>query len=253
VFGNINSINYTKNSFSNIQRYDETQTSPTMSKYPPVNFRGDVDLSAYEVSKLFKQKYNIESDFGGNSKLANFVMTAFDNIDKNFASLKNARLKIVYDYSIFENIKKGVNPDGSVKELCPAVMDSKETKDGTLFLNPKFDWVNIEERIKNNFTKGNLAYDKPEGLIYHELAHYFHAKSDWGGYKSACKQTPFLHEKIIMESEVSKLAASDFGEFVAEVFAAKMLGKEFSENIKNIYNKFAYYGPKIFQPKVRFI
>ncbi|OGI00378.1 MAG: hypothetical protein A2104_00725 [Candidatus Melainabacteria bacterium GWF2_32_7] len=219
--------------------------SPQLLKayFLPVSFGKTSQLSVEKAKAYIKKEFNIDADFGDNLKLANLVATGLKNLEKQKIPLKNSGLRIAYDYSVFEHRPKPLEKDGSPREVEPALMITGEN---VLYFNPKFDWNNLENRIEKNFKKGNLAYSDPVGLIYHEIGHFLHYKSNSGKYKAADQEIPSDTQKDIIQEQVSKLAVKDFGEFVAEIFAGTMLGKTYSPEIQEIYKDWAYYGPDIF-------
>ncbi|MCR4880816.1 MAG: hypothetical protein K6A44_02550 [bacterium] len=103
----------------------------------------------------------------------------------------------------------------------------------------------LPDFIKNMGIKPN-ATDTAEGVVFHEIGHYLHAKS------------PNAHEvwKTMTAGEFDFSLAREVGcyaingdefnagrEFVAEVFAGLMSGKQYSKRVMKIYN--ALNGPQI--------
>ena len=212
----------------------------------PLNLYKKKASSNADAVNYLKNNFNIEADFGNNTKLASLVVKAFRNVNNILhGSLENTELKIVSDYSVFKNRPKGKYPDGTVKETEPALLITAGNK-STLCFNPDCDWDNVEQRVQDNFEKGNLAYKEPIGLVYHEIGHFLHHNSNLEKYNAANDESPYDTDKIIIEKQVSKLATKDFGELVAEVFAKKMLKHYISDEVQDLYKDWAHYGPNIF-------
>ncbi len=193
-----------------------------------------------EAETYVKEKFGINADFKDNIKVANLFIKALDKVDQQSFS----GLNVITDYSVFKNRPKLVEKNGNVREIEPFLtMTGGET---AIYINPKFDWDNIEQRVSKNFDKGNLAYKNPVGLALHEIGHFLHYSANSGKYKAANDEIPEGNQRKIIIKEISKRAANDYGEFVAEVFAEKMLKGSIPPEIQKPYNDWAYYGPAIF-------
>lgn len=199
------------------------------------------DISTTKEAETYvKEKFGINADFGDNLKAANLFIKALDKVKQH----SFAGLNVITDYSVFKNRPKLVEKNGNIREIEPFLtMTGSET---AIYINPKFDWDNIEQRVSKNFDKGNLAYKNPVGLALHEIGHFLHYESNSGKYKAANDEIPEGNQRKIIINEISKRAANDYGEFVAEVFAKKMLKENISPEIQESYKDWAYYGPTIF-------
>lgn len=115
---------------------------------------------------------------------------------------------------------------------------------GTIYLNPYYNWANIDKESKINYQNGITSSDNPKHNIYHEIGHVLHRKN--GLFNFTKLKTDIynfsLEEKQLIFQNVGAYATSNPHEFVAEVFAGKMDGKKYNDEINKLYNKFK--GPK---------
>ena len=98
-------------------------------------------------------------------------------------------------------------------------------------------WANPAVR-SSMYERGWSSHPALQATIIHEFAHANHSRLAVGAYQQLLPS-----EKRLVKKYVGEYAASKAREFVAEVFAAYFMGRDFPESILAIYKK--YEGPEL--------
>ena len=157
------------------------------------------------AKKFAKNHLKVQAGFAGNLKLANLVVNALNDVKKLGYALPR---KIITDYERFEKDGDRVVQEsrGAYKNTT-AAMITPSLNGGTIFLNPKFDWEDIKERMAKGFKAKKIATDNPRGIIYHEVGHFLHYMSSPSEYNTNLiipKNT-----KKLIRNELCKYGAVD--------------------------------------------
>ena len=111
--------------------------------------------------------------------------------------------------------------------------------DRQIFINPICEsWKHPGKMVRENRAAGWLAFDKPTGLMDHEIGHAKHhaAIGDMGWAKLKLRHfTPETQAAITQD--VSGYAATEPIEFVAEVYAGIKLGRTFSQRTMDLFSE----------------
>lgn len=91
---------------------------------------------------------------------------------------------------------------------------------------------------KNLYEKGITSTDNPYHTFFHETGHWLLFKNQYDKEKS-CQIFEKEADKEVIAKEVSRMCitTNDGSEFCTEYFAAKMAGKDFTEEIENLAKK----------------
>jgi len=91
---------------------------------------------------------------------------------------------------------------------------------------------------------GYLVSDDPRAIIYHEVGHTLHRQRFRRGWRWWLESSrPLTPDERRVAARVSRYATEDTGEFVAEVFAGLVVGREFDDDVGALYQKLR--GPAI--------
>jgi hypothetical protein len=97
----------------------------------------------------------------------------------------------------------------------------------------------MHQEIQRQNRLGHLATNHPNHVIWHEVGHAkFYRKHGWDHTRYENKPANFFGTAM----RVSGYAASDPSEFVAEYFAATKLGKQYDQEVNDMYNHFVGEG-----------
>ncbi|MEW5821576.1 MAG: hypothetical protein AB1782_15395, partial [Cyanobacteriota bacterium] len=198
----------------------------------PFNVSKNVDPEiALKIEKVEKElkAAGVECNFDKNNLvLAGVIKNCLHNINKAGFQLPD---RVVSESEIF----------------LPFLMLGKPATGFFKFIDPKKPQEN--QIIYNSLLNWEIPIDNqpPEHHIYHEIGHYLHFKANPEMYlklfKSA-KEYKFKDElRDQIEKEVSLKATENITEFVADVFAGLMQGKQYSDNIMRFYNGFGGQHP----------
>ncbi|MBF0531036.1 MAG: minor capsid protein, partial [Deltaproteobacteria bacterium] len=114
--------------------------------------------------------------------------------------------------------------------------------DDTLIFNPNNRiWRDIRGETEQCHDQNLFSTGRYEHIIWHELAHK-KQNSLIGPLGQLAKQGLTQEERDILRAEISRYAAVDPVEAVAEILTGMMSGKIYSPEIMDIYKK--YQGPK---------
>lgn len=109
------------------------------------------------------------------------------------------------------------------------------SKDQTIYINPNWDWKQHEIETTTQFKNKEWSTGSPLHFIRHEIGHWHH-------WQANPKMYVTLNEGLLPDEyidmigiEVSKRAINGPLEFVAEVYAGRLAGKEYSPGIMNLY------------------
>lgn len=135
---------------------------------------------------------------------------------------KNAQLAAdALNQNGFEAMTK--NPSGNKTDKRFAAIGSPTN--GILVNESSPFWKNPKEAAKQSFDVGHLSTDDPRGVLLHEVGHTIF---DPQGYWSADSQKQ-------VAAQVSRYAQTNPKEFVSEVFAGLHTGKEYPEDVLNLF------------------
>jgi len=198
--------------------------------------------SVSQAEKYAKENLGVNASFGEDLILANYVVDGLNDVKKAGFALPK---KVIADYSIFKDAPKITEPDGSIKELIPARTSVRTsiTRRDTIYLNPKYAWKDVEAIMSKSFKEKKLATDNPKHIIYHEVGHLLHKKANSSICNRSFDEIPTGEDKTLIEKYIGSYASRSYGEFVAECFVAKFLGKELPDKIDNLYKKWG--GPDL--------
>ena len=176
-----------------------------------------------------------KANFADNLETAKIIVRAYENLFEKGISMPNEVMLMVPN-------KKGI--------LGYRPFSTKETRFQTPIIFSKD--LAIEKKVNKCFLPGIKynATDTPESIVYHEIGHFLHEDtkiSPEEAYKIWKKVVDDgLEFQLAQEVGYYAMTGDKFcmgNEFIAEVFAGLMDGKQYSEKVMNIYN--ALGGPKI--------
>jgi len=108
-----------------------------------------------------------------------------------------------------------------------------------VYLNPGVAPVEAAQAAVDNFATSNWSSPDPHHVLLHEFGHFNHhlAIGDLG-FRAAIKRgsVPWSDEPMIMR-EVGAYAATSNGNFVAEVFAGRCVGRKFPSAVTRLYSQ----------------
>jgi HK97 family phage portal protein len=93
------------------------------------------------------------------------------------------------------------------------------------------DTLYVSPNIVSMDGEGWVSQSNP---VLHELGHRFHAMADGDSYTTAADVSFTPEQRSLIESEVSRYAATNGREFVAEVLAGHAAGKKYSDEIRSL-------------------
>lgn len=97
--------------------------------------------------------------------------------------------------------------------------------------------INLRGSMETSFRRGESSTDDPLHIIRHELAHVAQAKA---GMLPGKEFDDEEHRKLAMT--VSQRAAASPSELVAEVYAGRLAGKQYTDEVMQLYAH--YFGGK---------
>ncbi|WP_051963068.1 minor capsid protein [Deinococcus misasensis] len=117
-------------------------------------------------------------------------------------------------------------------------------QDGTVLLNPASPfWMDPQAEMGQMSRVGWSSTDHPDHLIFHEIGHHLHRQNSPNRFKNSAKQKPGLKLQETIRREVSRYAAVNMQEFVAEVYVGLRTGKKYSREIMAAYRAFGGVEP----------
>ena len=123
-------------------------------------------------------------------------------------------------------------------DVGPGAGASYTLSSRTLYLNP--DGLDAESK-QEDFDEGWIATESVEGSMFHELAHAKHYSDAQGGDGpglSELRDAELTDEqKATLEDEVSWYASTSPMEAVAEVSSGLYEGREFSDEVMEMYEE----------------
>jgi len=120
----------------------------------------------------------------------------------------------------------------------------------TLYLSPDLFGQEISDEIRFDEEDGFSAPGTPEGVIQHEVAHAYHshiARKGDNNIRLSAERSQFYRDEGEAAETVSLYAGENPQELVAEVYSGTFEGKEFSDKVYELYDKF--YGPSLDIPQ----
>jgi hypothetical protein len=119
------------------------------------------------------------------------------------------------------------------------IAEVKSTGGGTtMIINPWHDsWRDQGDSMYEAFTSGHFSTGVPEQGVFHELGHVAHVNAiGQQAYASAGEMGfPFADAERQIAGNVSRYAMTNSHEFVAEVFAGKLSGRIYPEEVERWY------------------
>ncbi len=113
-----------------------------------------------------------------------------------------------------------------------------------LVLNPEVDWENIDEVANKNFDANLWGNSTAESLITHELTHLIEAQNNIPAFYDDDFAVLFEENEKKDAYKVSKYAAKNRTEFVAEYVSGKFAGKNYPKCTDDLFQKY-WRGPEI--------
>lgn len=120
----------------------------------------------------------------------------------------------------------------------------------TIFLNTDSPVYADREQAQNfmnhQYEVGWMSSNNLDHVVYHELGHMAHSKSDYGKFKAFAVPSQGqidLLTKAQFTGKVSNYALTSKREFVAEVFAGHTTGKRYSNDVYERYE--VWGGPRL--------
>jgi len=202
-----------------VEESEKSLNNDVKLNFGKLKFEKPEDAEAYARDNL-----NIQASFAGNLIPANIFLNGLEDIkEKGYALPK----RVIVDSKRFEQY----GDEGVYRTPAETV-----TSDGgTIYINDKFDWGNIRERMSKNYEGKKLSTDNPKHLVYHENGHIDHYLSDPKAWNNNEEIPPDIQSLI--QDEVSLYGSQEWPEFVAEVFAKKVQGKTLSDKINKLYQE----------------
>lgn len=206
--------------------------------------------SIEEASSYLMEKFGIESEFI-NPKQANLVVDSVED----FCS-KNSP-------DMFKGMKVGVYeaPPSELGRLHFGFdyANNKVLHDDLAF-NKNFDWDNVEKITQDCAEKSHWPAADPKTEVYHELGHWLDFKNNPRNYAQQydnfVRDTPhyvsngfctfvenypnkYINDTGLARcSKVSNYAKTSPLEFKAEYIAGRMSGKQYSQDVNDMYAEF---------------
>lgn len=110
---------------------------------------------------------------------------------------------------------------------------NQRTGESRLFLNPSSSyWKNKAAYVKHQRQTGYWLTDDPDHAIWHELGHLMHYRNSPSAYQTQMTLSP---SDTLIAGKVSGYAQDGMREFIAETFAALVLGRELPSDVLNLY------------------
>lgn len=210
-----------------------------------------------DAVKFAQENLGIKLDIGDNLFIANFINESCVNVSN--AMRGKAYFPKRIEFGIVNNSKAAGGYDSISNVL---VINNKNTGWGTDFyeafnktLKTKDSYLEYSKLLNLN---KNTVFNDMRITIYHELGHCNHKaickdfekmdklkELDNLAFSDKSITTEFLNDKTIQSTaaKVSKYSKDSPAEFVAEVFARRMQGQIFSDDIIALYKK--YNGPPL--------
>lgn len=116
---------------------------------------------------------------------------------------------------------------------------------GEIIINPNCDyWKDPKARMDKAFKEKWASSDNVHHAVIHEVGHWAHRESvGEEQFRKLDKSRLTKSQVELIQGEVSRYGATKRTEFVAEVFAGKVAGRKFSDEVMKLYQKFG--GPKL--------
>jgi hypothetical protein len=256
----------TQINFSNLLSLQDVLSYSNFERLVRIIQKGQLRTStsgedAVYVIQYHNQKYIID----GNHRIAAMILFGKTNVSGKLLDLDHLpdnspdrliaefkKLGVVISFSDHPRNGEFLKNDCSIKILDIILGVFKKAKQKNLKLPPEikvdnsmelyayydhidhFMGINTGLFLNPTITHSYVIDNNKEALIWHELGHIYHEKTQ---SKTFSKETSFsLKLKRDIEDKVSEYAAVNSTEFVAEVFCGKIFHKSFEKWILDLYN-----------------
>jgi DNA-directed RNA polymerase subunit RPC12/RpoP len=180
------------------------------------------------IKSIKAKGVKVENAEGAHHKVLEYVDSGLDEAVRHETPLPG-RMKLDRSYAEKRRNVLGLpmayDPEGDVLLINP---DSIFLQAGT---------INLRGSIDTLFRKGESSTGSPLHIIRHELGHVANVKAGRSPGKEFGDEG---HRKLA--ATVSKRAAEDPAEFVAEVFAGRLAGNQYTDEVMRLYAH--YFGGK---------
>ena len=100
----------------------------------------------------------------------------------------------------------------------------------TIYVSPSLEQTHVDS-LSLSAMNGWLSQPNP---VLHEYSHRYHMMADPEGYAASCDVPLSSEQRSLIASEVSRYAATNSQEFIAEYVAGRLSGKTYSDDVKAI-------------------
>lgn len=246
-------LNKSIDSTTGILRYSRDVVNPSSAKFekPPLEdaslFQRTFERVLIRLEKsLQNSRYSksqdvaqIERDLAEKGVVIRFKnkLDTAQFVQKSLDNIKNAGYDLP-KYILFAPSSLLLGSDG-----VATMFRQPLTKQAPIIF-PKNVLKNSLRKIKEKYAAGIYSTDNILHYIYHEVGHWLHFQNK-PSYRE-CQSIWQGADQNLIAQEVSQnaLKTSDGTEFVAEVFAGLMDGKEYSPHVMEIYTKLKGPTPK---------
>jgi hypothetical protein len=186
-------------------------------KDAPFAISDDID----EAEVFAREVLGVEADYADDVQIGNLANRAMWDAKNQGGELPSRTTVRPFDELPNDNLGTFAqyNPNADTLEINSLRKDFFENDDMARSLNES-GWFTTKDRI---------------GLLHHELGHVDHFKTNPRGYTAAHYSVPDGRIEDIM-GQVSKYATDNAEEFVAEVHAGRLAGREFSDEVNDLYD-----------------
>lgn len=198
-------------------------------------YRSDKKLQSFSTNtpvlkaELAAYKYSVNAKYSDNYRLATATNSVLDDLhQKGYPLPQN-----VWSYDLdFDNSGYDFLKDIETSEKFGTCYPGKDT----ISLNSGLKWGMMDFKMQEMHAQGITSSENPNHFILHQIGHFL---QDNNNHELALDHDgiEFKNPEFI-EKSVSKIAASNHNNFVAEVFAGKISGKNYDETIMNMFKKF---------------
>ena len=216
-----------------------------------------------EARKFAEENFGIKLELNDNLFIANLVNECCTNVSNKMKGKAFFPKKIYFDTADLQShsANGGYNPLTNKITLNNASLGSAGYNFSNAFnntLKTKNSYVEYIKQLENSKTAARRILYDMRHTVYHELGHCNHAATckNWDrmvkpsefemfGNASRAITEEFLNDKAIQTTaaKVTEYAKMSPNEFVAEVFAGRLLGQTFTDDVMALYKK--YEGPLI--------
>ena len=100
----------------------------------------------------------------------------------------------------------------------------------TIYVSPSLEQNHVDS-LSLSAMNGWMSQPNP---VLHEYSHRYHMMSNPEGYPASCEVSLTKEQRTLISSEVSRYAATNAKEFIAEYVAGRLSGKTYSDEVKEI-------------------